>query len=70
MAKTAIADITNAAKELEKLEAKLGRLVARSEAAITKATNKAKQLYGQKTVELQNAVDAARTALQALVAAA
>jgi len=64
------ADITKAAKELTKLEAKLARVQARSAAAIDKATNKAKKVYGQKEVDAQSAVDAAKETLQTLVAAA
>ena len=67
---TATADITKAAKELTKLEAKLARVQSRSTTAIEKATNKAKKLYGQKIVDATDAVDAARAELQKLVAAA
>lgn len=63
-------DITNAAKELTKLEGKLERIQARSEAAIAKATEKATKVYAEKVAAAQTAVTAAKLNLQSLAAAA
>lgn len=63
-------DITNAAKELTKLEGKLERIQGRATTAIAKATAKATKLYAEKVATAQKAVAEAKATLQALAAKA